>query len=100
MFNRDRQLRIAVNVVGILCLLWFIAAAVGIALKCIPIEKSWNPRLPGTCYTLQVFMVAIECPNSFLDFVIVALPVRVIKVLQLPLRRKILICIVIILGGL
>ena len=100
LFSSDKRLRTRVIVVGVFCLLWFIAATVAVSLKCMPIEKSWNPRMAGTCYNFQVFIVAIECPNSFLDFVIVALPVGVIRGLHLPLSRKVLICLIFILGGL
>jgi hypothetical protein len=56
--------------------------------------------MAGTCFNFQVFVVAIECPNSFLDFVIAALPAGVIRGLHLPLQRKILICVIFILGAL
>jgi hypothetical protein len=100
LFSTDKQFRTQVTIVGILCAAWFIAATMGIILKCIPVAKSWNVLLPGYCFNLSDFAVAIEVPNSLLDFVIVALPVRVIKQLQLSLRNKIIISIVFFLGGL
>ena len=100
MFYNHKRFRIATTIVGVLCLFWFIAATIGVALKCIPVQKSWNPMISGTCYSFQVFMVAIEVPNSVLDFVIVGLPVDVIKGLKLPLRHKIALCFVFVLGGL
>ena len=65
-----------------------------------PIAKSWDPLLPGYCFNLSDFAVAIEVPNSLLDFVIVALPVRVIKQLQLSVGNKITLSVVFVLGGL
>lgn len=98
-FSSHKGFRLAVKIVGFLNALWFVAATVGLCLKCVPIEKSWNPLLPGRCINFRVFLVAIESPNSFLDFVMVALPLGVLRELQLPLKHKITLGFIFALGS-
>jgi hypothetical protein len=99
LFYHDRQFRKANTVVGILCILWYIAATLGMTLKCLPIRKSWDLTIDGSCIKLQDLAVAIEVPNSIIDFVIVALSIRVVKAMQLSLSHKIALCSTFILGG-
>ncbi|KAF7509262.1 hypothetical protein GJ744_008156 [Endocarpon pusillum] len=99
LFYLEKRFCTATTIVGVLCLLWFISFTVAASLICIPVDRFWNRLKPGSCYNYYAFMVAVECPNSFLDFVIVALPVGVIRGLHLPLRRRILVCFIFALGG-
>jgi len=89
-----------VKIVGGLCFLWYVAATVASILKCVPVKKAWNPRMPGNCYDFQAFYIGIEIPNCILDFFIVFLPIGVLKGIQLPRRHKISISMIFILGGL
>lgn len=88
------------TLLGLLCLLWFIVATLGVTLRCIPIKKNWAPNVDGKCIKLQYFMVGFEVPNATIDFIMIALPIRVIKDLHLPLFDKIALCITFMLGGL
>ncbi len=84
---------------GILCLLWYIAATVAMTLRCLPIRKSWDLNVEGNCIKIQDLVVAIEVPNSTIDVIIVALSIRVVKAMHLSLSHKIALCTAFILGG-
>lgn len=99
-FYNDRRFRIANTILGFLCLFWLIAATLGVALRCIPIKKNWAPNADGKCIKLQYFMVGFEVPNAAIDFIMIALPIKIIKDLRLPLFDKIALCITFMLGGL
>lgn len=100
LFGRNRRFRQAIVVVGILCIILLIATIVGGLLRCTPIRKGWDPLSPGHCLKFQNFIVAIEVPSSFLDFVIVGLPIGVIKELHLPLKHRVALGFIFIWGAL
>lgn len=99
-FSSHRGFRIAVICCGVFNLLWCITATIANLLKCIPVAKSWDPTIEGTCYNISAYLVAIEAPNAFLDFVMVGLPLMVLRSLKLPLGSKISLGFIFVLGGL
>jgi hypothetical protein len=99
-FYSDKKFRKANTFVGLLCLLWFIAATLGCSLVCIPPRKFWLPDVDGTCVKLQDWIAAIEAPNSAIDFIMIALPIRVVKDLRLSWWHKLALSMTFILGGL
>ncbi len=99
-FYSDKKFRKANTFVGLLCLLWFIAATLGCSLVCIPPRKFWLPHVDGTCVKLQDWIAAIEAPNSAIDFIMIALPIRVVKDLRLSWWHKLALSMTFILGGL
>ena len=99
-FYHDRRFRMANTFVGLLCLLWYIAATLGVTFLCIPIRKNWTADVDGRCTKLQVLLLVFEVPNAAIDFVMIALPTRVVKDLRLSLFNKIALSITFILGGL
>lgn len=100
----------SIKITGLLCLAWWIAATVAVALPCIPVQKAWEPQTwsyipglpetPGRCYAYREFYLSIEVPNCVLDFWVVALPIFQIQKLQLSLRYKISISFIFVLAGL
>lgn len=99
-FGVHRTFRKAVMVIGILCILWLVSVTLGVAFRCSPVQKAWDPTISGRCLPLPGFVVGSEIPNSLLDFVIVGLPIPLILKLQLQMRVKIGLALVFIMGGL
>lgn len=99
-FRPHKKLQVAVYIVGAMCTAWWIGTMLGIAFICSPVDSSWNPLVPGKCYKLQNANIAIGIPNSFIDIIIVTMPIKVIKDLHLPSKQKIILCFVFLLGGL
>ncbi|GAM90031.1 hypothetical protein ANO11243_080710 [Dothideomycetidae sp. 11243] len=56
--------------------------------ECIPLNKLWNPSVPGTCVNLSAFYRYIGMPNIVSDVVMLLLPLRSIWKLNMPLRDK------------
>lgn len=101
---------IAIKLTSFVCVIWYIAATVAVALPCIPVQKTWEPQtwtpipgLPktiGHCYSYNEFYLGIGLPNCILDFWVVAMPILKIRQLQLPLRYKISISLIFVFAGL
>lgn len=80
---------------------WFLATFIMAIFRCIPIEAAWNPLiLDAKCFNLQLAFLVCETINCVTDLAIVCLPAGMIRSLQLPLRLKIGLSFVFVLGGL
>lgn len=88
--------------------IWIVAAAQiahGIicifmqAFACDPVNKFWEPLVPGTCMTKVVLIVA-EPINSTIDFALVVLAIFMIRPLQLSTSNKWRLGFLFSLGGL
>ncbi|KAK3670654.1 hypothetical protein LTR78_009489 [Recurvomyces mirabilis] len=55
---------------------------------CRPIQRSWDHSLPGTCLDTQARFYAYTGLNFFTDIIILALPLPLIKNLNIPNRQK------------
>lgn len=84
-------------------LLWWLGCTFALIGACTPVKDYWDPlaRALGTakCIKLDAFVIAAEIPESLLDFVIIGLPVGVLRKLQLPLRHKIPLVLIFAMGG-
>jgi hypothetical protein len=98
-FGVNRHFSLGVKIVGVLNLLWMLASILSLIFQCTPVRRAWNPMLPGTCFNLSTFTVAVEVPNSLLDFVMMALPISMLRKLKMRLRDKIVIGITFLLAG-
>ncbi|KAJ2904043.1 hypothetical protein MKZ38_008975 [Zalerion maritima] len=81
--------------------LWGLFGAINIVLTvtsiipwimCYPSEKAWKPWLEGSCDPKRSFwsfamIVSIMC--SFFDILLVTLPIRVVRITEIPVREKI-----------
>ena len=99
-FSADKTFQRAVLIVGIMSIAWWIGASFGAALRCTPVKSQFNPLIPGKCYNVQHFFIAVEIPNCLLDFAIVAMPLGVIQGLQMQLKHKVTLCMIFLLGSL
>lgn len=68
--------------------------------QCVPREKIWNPTVPGRCYSVQGILVGTAIFNVVLNCTILALPLIVLKKLQMKRRKKITVCAVFAVAGL
>lgn len=82
-------------------ILWMMACFLLGIWRCIPVRAAWNPLVKGKkCYDLQLAFLVSESINCVNDFIIVCMPVAVIRQLQLPARHKIGISLIFLVGGL
>ena len=99
-FKSDRNFYVAVRIVGILNGLWYIAATIMLSVRCVPVRKNWNPLIQGQCFHTVPLLVGISIVDSLLDFMVILVPISVLRRLQMSLRRKIHLALIFILGGL
>lgn len=81
-------------------ILYAFASIIATIVQCTPIERTWNHAVPGTCINLTAFWYANASANIIGDFLILALPMPVVKSLQLPQRQRLGLMMVFALGGL
>ncbi|KUJ10158.1 uncharacterized protein LY89DRAFT_787787 [Mollisia scopiformis] len=98
-FSIDRSFSISIRIVGFLNIIWFIAATLGLVFQCRPVHKAWDPIVPGKCFNYAAFMLGIEIPNSLLDFVMMALPISMLREMRISVREKIILVMIFMLGG-
>ncbi|KAF2279817.1 uncharacterized protein EI97DRAFT_187630 [Westerdykella ornata] len=68
---------------------------------CRPIEKRWNPSLPGTCYDGMIiirFAMAAGAYSAFWDFSLAILPWFIIWKVQMNKREKFGVCLAMSMG--
>ncbi|KAH8898213.1 hypothetical protein GQ53DRAFT_817506 [Thozetella sp. PMI_491] len=80
--------------------LWFLMITVNIAmylnaiflwLRCMPVTKTWNPYVEGTCWAPEVYPIFGMCAagySAILDFILAMLPWKIIWGLQMRTREK------------
>lgn len=93
----------ATYVITALCVAWFIAGFPVIIFECTPYYAVYNltvQAITGYCFPFGNFVLTYELLNSLLDISILVLPVSMIRKLQLPLKRKIKVSAVFLLGRL
>lgn len=67
--------------------------------QCVPLERSWNKNIEGTCIDSSDFWLANAVLNISTDVVVLALPIREVFKLQLRLQEKLMLYSVFLLGG-
>jgi hypothetical protein len=91
-FSVHRGFSIGINILAVLNILWMIAAILGCVFQCSPIREFWIRLVPGgKCDNFSTFTVAIEIPNSLIDFVMMIL---------LNTRDKFVLGFIFLMGGL
>lgn len=79
-------------------ILWVLTITVILALQCRPIERFWNPIVPGTCFNLVAFSYFTNITNLVTDVWIFLLPVPLILRLHISGGRKLGLCVVFMVG--
>ena len=93
-----RSFLIAIYVVGALCLLWFGIVVLLALLQCQPISYVWDRSIPGRCINLQAMYYGFTISNMALDITICFMPVRLLWKLSLPVRQRVLLIFILLLG--
>ena len=83
-----REVRLLTTLGFIVVGMWAIAVCVTGGLTCIPMEKIWNPALPGKCIDLEAFYYGVQIPNVLTDIYIIIIPIHEIYQLDLPFGQK------------
>lgn len=65
-----------------------IASVIQIFLICKPFAAQWDPRVLGTCGDQVTSFIIIESVGLLLDIVTLAVPLKIIMWLNMPLKRK------------
>ncbi|KAK0513943.1 hypothetical protein JMJ35_003665 [Cladonia borealis] len=92
-------LRQSTLVLFVLQSIWMIVCVFEGLLRCQPVAAAWNVVLPAKCQNFTLIVVAAEPFNALLDFVMVAMPVNIVRKLQLPTRHKITLSGIFVLGS-
>jgi len=100
-FSVDDKFHRAIKIVAIIHTLWLIGTILALVLYCSPVEKAWQPSplVKGHCFSYAKLTVALEVPNALMDFVIMALPMSMLRKLRIPLQDKIALAFIFFLGG-
>jgi hypothetical protein len=68
--------------------------------QCSPVAYVYDLSIPGgTCIDQGAFYVSTAALNLFTDFLVISIPIIITWSLQMPLRRKIAVCIILCMGG-
>ena len=85
----------------LVCFAYNIALMLSLIFACRPIAKSWDLTITsGTCINRPAVYLANGVLNVATDFVILLLPVPLIRGLQMPKRQKILLAAMFSVGSL
>lgn len=75
-------------------------AAFGFAWVCQPIAKYWDFSIAtGKCINLNAFFLATACINAATDLALLILPIFILRELNLPLRRKVGVAMLLMTGS-
>lgn len=77
-----------------------VASVVATIFQCTPVARTFDHTIPGTCINLTAFWYSNAAANILGDFIILALPVPEVISLHLPLRQRLGLIAVFLLGGL
>ncbi|KAI2711767.1 hypothetical protein CBS147333_1270 [Penicillium roqueforti] len=67
---------------------WLAAMEIGLGLQCIPIERSWDSDVKGTCINLVAFSYFTNITNLVSDIWVFLLPLPIIFGLHVNRKRK------------
>ncbi|KAI0376974.1 hypothetical protein F5Y04DRAFT_292308 [Hypomontagnella monticulosa] len=94
-----RQYRIqSIILIGI-STMWLIGAFVANFCICIPVDLFWHRMKPGRCLNFNQFYLSTGIIETFIDALILALPIRAVFQVQLPLKTKFVVSGIFLLGG-
>ncbi|KAF2869133.1 hypothetical protein BDV95DRAFT_112969 [Massariosphaeria phaeospora] len=82
-----------------LSVLWFVGAEIGNFIICIPFDSFWNRLKPGRCLNFNIYALAVGIVDVVIDFCILAVPVKIVVSLHLPMYKKIAVSGIFLLGG-
>ena len=87
-------------IVGLAVSGYWIAAVFGSIFQCAPVSGVWNKTAPSKCIDFAAFFLGLELVNCLLDVAMIILPLGMIQDLHMPLKKRIQLGIIFMLGGL
>lgn len=85
----NKRIRYSLWIIQGVNLVYLIVSSCIAIVPCIPLQKAWNPELPGHCIRGDKWILGIVIPVLITDALILVMPSWIIWDLQMPLRRKI-----------
>ena len=82
------------------CVAWAVTFWFSLIFTCNPPESLWNPAVRGQCIESGTAQVVAFTTELAIDTVILSLPIRMVTALQMAPRRKFLVLLIFLLGGL
>lgn len=95
-----RSIKIGAYVLAALSISWCISIIMVSIFQCTPIERTWNPAIPGHCINLKASFIGNAIPNILTDVAILALPMQQVWGLHTSTMQKTQISFVFLLGSL
>lgn len=96
----NKRFQLAIKVVGFLVFGFWASAVFGLIFAFNPVQAQWKFWLPSTSINNKALWLAEGTINIVLDVIILAMPQTSVWNLQQTKRRKILLSMLFLLGGL
>lgn len=77
---------------------WWIGCIFGTVFLCTPIEKNWDPSVPGECRPNSGMFIGSAVPSVFIDLVILLIPLPMLWSIKTSTARKLGIGLIFVLG--
>ena len=92
--------RLAIKIIGVIMVLWWIGTILADTLLCIPIEYNWNPTISAHCGNKQLVAIIPPIPWIVTDLAILLMPLPMVWNLHLPRLQRIGLATLFMLGSL
>lgn len=100
-FSVDASFRLQSLLIGIVVSIFWLATTIATLTNCIPLKYSWiGLSNPAHCFNYNIFWMVTGALEVVIDTIILALPVRIVLGLQLSRKRRVLLLLIFLLGGL
>lgn len=99
-FFVSRNFVIVLWIVGIFVACYSITQVFAAIFQCMPIDSNWNPLVKRYCINTDIGATIVAALNVLTDFAILVLPMPLLYKLQKPMKQKIQIMGMFLLGGL
>lgn len=87
-FGVKRAYRLWIQGIAAAQLVIYVVLLVIQALQCRPLERFWQWWAPGKCMPFSTILLAVEPPNSLIDFILVILAMSMLHSLQIKPKAK------------
>ncbi|EAQ83571.1 hypothetical protein CHGG_09975 [Chaetomium globosum CBS 148.51] len=98
-FSVDRAFRMAVYIVMFISVGYSVPQILLFLYVCTPIGSYWDWSIPGTCINQQAIFDAGNTLNMITDFMILLLPIWMLRPMRAPLTKKIGVLLILMAGG-
>ncbi|KAI9670079.1 MAG: hypothetical protein M1829_004806 [Trizodia sp. TS-e1964] len=96
--EKARIYKAVIWITMIACFLTHLGGALVLFFQCSPVQKSWKPRLAGTCLPNDITFYVLSGITIVFDCIIFFLPIPILAKVNINLRRKIALMGVFLLG--